>query len=249
MPLSYPKGFIVTNCRKTKQMENDLNLKFLALGDSGVGKTCLLNQYVDGKYNGKLAPTVGIDIREKSFQYISEKCSPLKVWEIHLQLWDTAGQERFRSLTSTFFRDAIGFLLVFDLTNENSFLNVRDWITQLQNNAYTTDPDMIIIGNKKDLINERVVDQVRVQQFAQQYNIQYIETSALENINITESMELLLDNVIIRMDKNKDLIKQNPFIKANSSIILTNGNMSNYNNENQKHQHTSYYEKIKLCCN
>ncbi|CAF0947515.1 unnamed protein product, partial [Didymodactylos carnosus] len=217
--------------------------------DSGVGKTCLLNQYVDGKYNEKLAPTVGIDIRQKSFEYKSSKNSSLKVWKIHLQLWDTAGQERFRSLTTTFFRDAIGFLLVFDLTNEDSFLNVRDWITQLQNNAYTNDPDMIIIGNKKDLKSERVIDKNRAQEFAQQCNLQYIETSALANTNVTESIELLLESVIARMNKNKELIIQNPFQKSKDTVTLANDNVNKDDGTNQNNLQTSYYKRLTSCCN
>ncbi|CAO2634355.1 Ras-related protein Rab-27A [Lemmus lemmus] len=100
----------------------DYLIKFLALGDSGVGKTSVLYQYTDGKFNSKFITTVGIDFREKRVVCRGQR--------IHLQLWDTAGQERFRSLTTAFFRDAMGFLLLFDLTNEQSFLNVRNWISK-----------------------------------------------------------------------------------------------------------------------
>lgn len=89
-----------------------------------------------------------------------------KAHRIHLQLWDTAGQERFRSLTTAFFRDAMGFILMFDLTSELSFLNVRNWITQLQQNAYCRNPDIILVGNKLDLVERRVVDSARAEEFA-----------------------------------------------------------------------------------
>ncbi|CAF4186099.1 unnamed protein product [Rotaria sp. Silwood2] len=186
-------------------MDDDLDFKFLALGDSGVGKTCLLSRYVDGKYIETLGPTVGIDIRNKTFEYESTRLN--KFFTIHLQLWDTAGQERFRSLTSAFFREAVGFLLVFDLTNEASFINARNWITEIQTHAYSEDVDMILIGNKSDLDDERVISKIRARDFAKEYNIQYIETSALKNINVDESIKLLLDSVMARFERDKNLSK------------------------------------------
>uniref|UniRef100_A0A9J8B4K8 small monomeric GTPase n=1 Tax=Cyprinus carpio carpio TaxID=630221 RepID=A0A9J8B4K8_CYPCA len=108
----------------------DYLIKFLALGDSGVGKTSFLYQYTDGKFNSKFITTVGIDFREKRVVYKSNGPDGTvgRGQRIHIQLWDTAGQERFRSLTTAFFRDAMGFLLLFDLTNEQSFLDVRNWM-------------------------------------------------------------------------------------------------------------------------
>lgn len=86
---------------------------------------------------------------------------------VYLQLWDTAGQERFRSLSTAFFRDAMGFILMFDLTNENSFLSVRNWIVQLQTHAYCDKPDIILVGNKADLHEHRVVEYVRAKDLAE----------------------------------------------------------------------------------
>ncbi|XP_026570918.1 ras-related protein Rab-27B isoform X2 [Pseudonaja textilis] len=110
----------------------DYLIKLLALGDSGVGKTTLLYRYTDNKFNPKFITTVGIDFREKRVVYNSQGSSGSsgKAFKVHLQLWDTAGQERFRSLTTAFFRDAMGFLLMFDLTSQQSFLNVRNWMSK-----------------------------------------------------------------------------------------------------------------------
>lgn len=159
-------------------MDYDYLMKFLALGDSGVGKTSLLYQYTDGTFNSRFISTVGIDFREKRLvitnlvYLISTKVkiyffvqiyqSKGRNYRVHLQLWDTAGQERyqmhfqcfmpaltnailkisssaqtiilnrFRSLTTAFYRDAMGFILIFDLTNEQSFLEIRNWIEQLR---------------------------------------------------------------------------------------------------------------------
>lgn len=123
---------------------------------------------------------------------------------IHLQLWDTAGQERFRSLTTAFFRDAMGFILMFDLTSELSFLNVRNWISQLQTHAYCEDPDIILVGNKLDLEDRRVVDYNRAKDFADKHGCDYIETSAATGDNVDKALNILLDKVMLRMEKSLD---------------------------------------------
>lgn len=97
---------------------------------------------------------------------------------IHLQLWDTAGQERFRSLTTSFFRDSMGFLLIFDITNEKSFLEVQNWIEQLKVHAYCDNPDIVLCGNKLDMDYLRVVNSTRAKNLAEKYSVPYIETSA-----------------------------------------------------------------------
>ncbi|XP_055664987.1 ras-related protein Rab-27A isoform X2 [Falco peregrinus] len=151
----------------------DYLIKFLALGDSGVGKTSLLYQYTDGKFNSKFITTVGIDFREKRVVYRPNGPDGVggRGQRIHLQLWDTAGQERFRSLTTAFFRDAMGFLLLFDLTNEQSFLNVRNWISQLQMHAYCENPDIVLCGNKSDLEDQRMVKEEEAKELAEKYGL------------------------------------------------------------------------------
>ncbi|CAF4867751.1 unnamed protein product, partial [Rotaria sp. Silwood1] len=198
--------------------------------------TCLLNQYVDGQYNESLAPTVGIDIRNKTFEYESSRAN--KVFTIHLQLWDTAGQERFRSLTSSFFREAIGFLLVFDLTNEASFIHARDWIGEIQTNAYA-EHAMILVGNKCDLENERLISKDRAQDFAKEYNIKYIETSALKNINVTESVKLLLDTVMERFEHDKNRSKSNQSIISSLNDNKINPSLT---------ERIAERSKITMCC-
>ena len=199
-------------------------------GDSGVGKTSFLYQYTDNQFNSKFISTVGIDFREKRVVYKSP--SNGRSHRIHLQLWDTAGQERFRSLTTAFFRDAMGFILMFDLTSELSFLNVRNWISQLQTHAYCEDPDIILVGNKLDLEDRRVVDFNKAREFADKYGFvlslslclssareksilslhicicftrcEYIETSAATGENVEKALNILLDRVMLRMEKSLD---------------------------------------------
>ncbi|XP_028399435.1 ras-related protein Rab-27A-like isoform X2 [Dendronephthya gigantea] len=181
----------------------DYLIKFLALGDSGVGKTSLLYRYTDGKFNPKFISTVGIDFREKRVVHhprAPDGTKATKGQRIHLQLWDTAGQERFRSLTTAFFRDAMGFLLVFDLTHEQSFVNIRNWLSQLQTHAYCENPDIVLLGNKADLQESRVVDSNEARNVAENLGLKYFETSAATGQNVNEAVESLLDQVMRRME-------------------------------------------------
>uniref|UniRef100_A0A3P9HA27 small monomeric GTPase n=1 Tax=Oryzias latipes TaxID=8090 RepID=A0A3P9HA27_ORYLA len=182
--------------------EYDYLIKFLALGDSGVGKTSFLYQYTDGKFNSKFITTVGIDFREKTVLFPPKGSggTSSKGQKIHLQLWDTAGQERFRSLTTAFFRDAMGFLLLFDLTNEQSFLNVRNWMSQLQMHAYCENPDVVLCGNKCDLMDQRAISEDEARELAEKYGIPYFETSAANGQNVTEAVRILLDLIMRRME-------------------------------------------------
>lgn len=181
----------------------DYLIKLLALGDSGVGKTTYLYRYTDNKFNPKFITTVGIDFREKRVVYNTQGPNGTsgKPFKVHLQLWDTAGQERFRSLTTAFFRDAMGFLLMFDLTSQQSFLNVRNWMSQLQANAYCENPDIILIGNKADLPDQREVNEQQAQELAAKYSIPYFETSAATGQNVEQAVEALLDLIMQRMEQ------------------------------------------------
>lgn len=189
--------------------EYDYLIKFLALGDSGVGKTSFLYQYTDNTFNNKFISTVGIDFREKRINHKLPTSDGIlgRSHRVHLQLWDTAGQERFRSLTTAFFRDAMGFLLLFDLTNEQSFLNIRNWLTQLQTHAYTDNPDIVLCGNKSDLESLRCISDERAKEMAQKYGLTYFETSAATGHNVSKAVESLLDKVMLRMESSVDKIR------------------------------------------
>ncbi|CAF99569.1 unnamed protein product, partial [Tetraodon nigroviridis] len=183
--------------------EYDYLIKFLALGDSGVGKTSFLYQYTDAKFHSKFITTVGIDFREKRvILWCGRVAGPGS--EHPPAAVDTAGQERFRSLTTAFFRDAMGFLLLFDLTNEQSFLNVRNWMSQLQVHAYCESPDVILCGNKCDLVDQRAVSEEEARELAETYGIQYFETSAANGQNVNQAVDLLLDLIMKRMERCVD---------------------------------------------
>ena len=178
----------------------DFLIKFLTLGDSGVGKTSFLGHYTDGRFESRFISTVGIDFREKRIIFRSPKVNSCGR-RINLQLWDTAGQERFRSLTTAFYRNAMGFIIMFDITNQQSFLNVRSWIDQLRLHSYCDSPDIVLCGNKADLESKRVVSWSKANTEASMYGIPYFETSAATGLNVSKSIETLLDLVMTRMHK------------------------------------------------
>ncbi|CAG0881746.1 unnamed protein product [Darwinula stevensoni] len=187
----------------TNGIDYDYLIKFLALGDSGVGKTSFLHQYTHGIFDSKFISTVGIDFREKRVVHrlrgTDGYCG--RSQRIHLQLWDTAGQE---SLTTAFYRDAMGFLLFFDLTNEKSLLAVRDWLDQLKTHAYCEDPDVVLCGNKADLEEERVIGGETARDVAQRLGLPYVETSAASGQNVSKAVEMLLDLVMMRIERALD---------------------------------------------
>ncbi|KAM9811236.1 ras-related protein Rab-27B-like [Neosynchiropus ocellatus] len=189
----------------------DYLIKLLALGDSGVGKTTFLHRYTDSKFNRKFTTTVGIDFKEKRVMYTGMGSDGMseKNFKVHLQLWDTAGQERFRSLTTAFFRDAMGFLLMFDLTNEHSFHNVRNWMSQLQANAYCENPDIVLVGTKADLRNLRDVHNRQAQDLADRYGVPYFETSSVTGTDVDKAVSTLLKMVMKRMEQSTFCLPSN----------------------------------------
>lgn len=187
--------------------EYDYLIKFLALGDSGVGKTSFLYQYTDGTFHSKFISTVGIDFREKRVVHRVPGADGFagRGQRVHLQLWDTAGQERFRSLTTAFFRDAMGFILLFDLTSEQSFVNIRAWLEQLKTHAYCDNPDIVLCGNKADIEEEkRAISEEKAKAMAEKFGFPYFETSAATGQNVAKAVEKLLDMVMCRMEQAVD---------------------------------------------
>ncbi|RZF46712.1 hypothetical protein LSTR_LSTR002575 [Laodelphax striatellus] len=201
----------------------DYLIKLLALGDSGVGKTSFLHQYTDGTYS-QFISTVGVDFREKRIVYQTNHGRSQRVY---LQLWDTAGQERFRSLITGFLRGVMGFLLLFDVTNEQSFLEVRNWLDQLRTHAYCDDPDVILCGNKADMEDRRVISESRAKEMAAKYGLIYFETSALTGQNVTKAIEALLELIMRRMESTVDKAMLPAMKKKADDALNVQGDTSN----------------------
>ncbi|CAF3336246.1 unnamed protein product [Rotaria socialis] len=161
--------------------------KILLIGDSGVGKTSLLNQFSDHTFSETFIPTIGIDFRSQMITH-AEK-------EIKLQIWDTAGQERYRSLTGSYFKDAHAVMIVFDVTKQESFDNIKMWLEEINTNA-TTDVNIVLVGNKCDLASERVVDYAKAKELADSLHISYMEASAKDSSNVEQIFQMLTTEIL-----------------------------------------------------
>ena len=193
--------------------------KVTLVGDSGVGKTCLLSMYVKGMCEQSI-PTIAIEFCTKEIELYDGT-------KIKVQLWDTAGQERFKSLAMTYYRKAYGILLLFDVTKRSSFLACKNYLEEVRINS---DKKCVIylVGNKIDLINNREISTEEAENFAKKENIKYIETSAVKNMNVTDVFTSLLNN-IYEIKKEED---KNKLFLNTTSIELKKYNHLNQKNEN-----------------
>lgn len=164
---------------KTGIDDADVSLKVIAVGDAAVGKTSIAGRYVTGSFESSYKATIGTDIFRKLVTVEGRR--------IALLIYDTAGQERFRNLVERYFIGAIGALMVYDITNRESFENLPTWSRQVDRHAGGS--LKIVIGNKIDLVNERVVDEEEGQGMGRQLGAEFIETSAKDGNNIENVFE------------------------------------------------------------
>ncbi|KAJ3535884.1 hypothetical protein NMY22_g6282 [Coprinellus aureogranulatus] len=161
-------------------------LKVIILGDSGVGKTSLMNQYVNKRFSNQYKATIGADFLTKSVDVEDQ--------QVTIQLWDTAGQERFQSLGVAFYRGADCCVLVFDVNSSKSFQALESWRDEFLIQASPNDPDefpFVVLGNKVDVDDsKRQVSQKRAMAWCQaKGNLPYFETSAKEAINVEQAFQ------------------------------------------------------------
>ena len=190
-------------------MNEDCVYKVLLLGDSTVGKTCFLLRYCDKTFQDAHLSTIGLDYRLKSMTLKNKK-------NIKLQIWDTAGQDRFRAITKNYYKGANGIILIYDVTNLQTFENVKNWITQIREEA-NKNVVIFLAGNKADLPEEsRAVQKEDGQKMAEEYNMPFQETSAKEGINVNETFQELVEKI-------DEVFSKLEIPKAEQKNILFNG--------------------------
>jgi len=219
---------------------NDIKMKTLKLaflGDSAVGKTTIIETYMDVEFNEDFISTIGWDRKKTSIILDDGK-------EMELSIWDTAGQERYHSVAVKVIKQVQGIIIVFDVTKKESFKNVVDWLQVIDDNF--TDVSLILFGNKCDLEDKREVTEEEAIKFAKENNLKYLETSAKTKINIKEGISLIANEVYKKYKNVEPTIKLNKKQTGKKKSSCCGGGKSNKkeekkdksqnNPENQKEQ-------------
>jgi len=189
----------------------DYLFKVVVAGNSGVGKTSLLNRYVEGFVPTGHFTTIGVDFKIKNVTvYIDGNPKIVK-----LQLWDTAGQERFQSISSSYFRGSSGIILVFALNDLNSFNKLNTWIDMAEEHNIT---NRIIIGNKADLTEERIVSQ-EVISITLKDQATYLEASAKTGENVNELFSQLATTLTQAAMLSNDKVRQEPMMELKKTEV------------------------------
>jgi len=160
--------------------------KLLLIGDSGVGKSCLLLRFADDVFTDSYISTIGVDFKIRTLEVEGKT--------VKLHIWDTAGQERFRTITSSYYRGAHGIMVVYDVTDRISFNNVRQWLNEIDRYG-TSSVTKLLIGNKADLHSKRVVQTQEGRDFADSLGIDFLETSAKTADSVDRSFQMMTTQV------------------------------------------------------
>ncbi|KAI0035741.1 P-loop containing nucleoside triphosphate hydrolase protein [Vararia minispora EC-137] len=180
--------------------EYDYLFKLLLIGDSGVGKSCLLLRFADDTYTESYISTIGVDFKIRTIE--------LEGKTVKLQIWDTAGQERFRTITSSYYRGAHGIIVVYDVTDNDTFTNVKQWLQEIDRYA-SEGVNKLLVGNKSDLTSKKVVEYSVAKarsnstllslEFADQLSIPFLETSAKNATNVEQAFLTMAKQIKDRM--------------------------------------------------
>ena len=166
--------------------DSDYSFKLVIVGDSGVGKTNLLTRFTRNQFSLNSRNTVGFNNDQKTL-VIDGKV-------IRAEIWDTAGQERYRSMSPSFYRGSVGALIVYDVTNKESFENIPKWIKEINTHAEGVIA-ILMIGNKSDK-TDRVVPSELANEYATKHKCGLIETSAMNDVNVEQAFEVILRNIV-----------------------------------------------------
>jgi len=174
------------------EVDYDFLFKILIVGESGVGKSCLLLRFADDTFTESFISTIGVDFKIKRITMNDKNGNPKT---LKLQIWDTAGQDRFRTITTSYYRGAHGILLTYDVTDPNSFLKIRSWLEEIKEHApeHTV---VMLIGNKADKTDKRAVEQKEAQSLADKLNLKYLETSAKTGTGVSDVFMTLTEEML-----------------------------------------------------
>ena len=191
----------------SKGKDYDYIFKIVLIGDTCVGKSCILVRFSDDVFVENYVTTIGVDFRFKTM-IVKNKIAKI-------QIWDTAGQERYRSITTAYYRGAAAIIICCDSTNKESFYNINNWIDEIS--KYTDkDVDKLVLMNKCDLIQERQIDKNEISKFEKENGLKIMEVSAKTGNGIDKAFEYIIERLI---DKNEK--------KNNNTMTLQGGSLIN----------------------
>jgi Ras-related protein Rab-1A len=223
----------------------DYLYKLVIIGNSGVGKTCILKQFTDGNFSQDYFSTIGVDFGMKDI--VLQNSNKIA----RLQIWDTAGQERFKNITTSYYRSAKGVFIVFDMTNRESFDQVVNWLNELKkqfDNGRDIDinfPYVVLIGNKIDLEIHHVVEREEVKLLADKLNLEYFFTSAKDEKSIIKIFDHIANKIIEKFNIDFEKIDTSNNIKIIPIITTTNDDNQNGQDRCLK---PTIFSSLASCC-
>ena len=199
-------------------------IKIVTLGDSMVGKTSIVYRYFENKFNESQLSTIGIDFKTK---YIKVRDASVKVL-----IWDTAGQEKFRNIAKQYYQGANGVLLVFDVSDRKSFERIGYWLNEIKENNKIDSMYVVIVANKIDLVEKRIISREEAEKYAEKNNISYFEVSAKTGEGVAEMFNNITKGTIDKIFNESQ----------NQSILEDRKQIFSYLDD------TTVMKKDKRCC-
>ena len=183
----------------------EMIFKIILIGDTATGKTNILSQYINNKFETDSKATIGVELSFKTFNINNDK--------VTAQIWDTAGQERYKSMTKAYFKGALGALVVYDITKKSTFENIDKWILDLKSCA-DEKVSIILIGNKCDLESSREISKEEGEKKAKTIEVAFLETSALKGDNIELAFKTLIEEVYNKCRKEFEAVAEVEIMKG-----------------------------------
>lgn len=211
---------------ENNELKKDIfNFKIILLGDIAVGKTSILSRFCTNTYSSDYKCSIGVEFKVKSLNVDQSTIADLKIW-------DTCGDERFRAVTRQYYKESKGVILVFDLTNKESFKKLDFWIEDVRVNS-PEEASIVLVGNKSDLVDQRKITQKEIADFANKKKLDFLEVSAKTGSNIS----LLFENLstkLIKIEKERQLHDSEDKKELSDSKVLKKESLLNVKKEKEK---------------